>query len=119
MSTIPTCPNTGCGDQGDALLNQAKNRFDAVTNPVNITLDQSRALPQPANFDTGMPRNQIVQEGRAVRVMAFLLKVKREGAESCNWGITGPSNTDIHMVLVSNLPDLDDQDQIDEAEAVQ
>jgi len=51
--------------------------------------------------------------------MAFLLKVKREGAESCNWGITGPSNTDIHMVLVSNLPDLDDQDQIDEAEAVQ
>jgi hypothetical protein len=49
--------------------------------------------------------------------MAFLLKAKREGAESCNCGVTGPSNTDIHLVLVSELRDLDDQDQIDEAEA--
>ena len=119
MSTIPGCPDTGCGDQGDALLNEAKNRIDAVTNPMNPTLDQIRALPQPQTFDTGAPRNQIVAagEGRAVRVMAFLLKAKAEGAESCNCGLTKRIDTDIHLVLVSSLPDLDDQDEVDQAEA--
>jgi hypothetical protein len=91
MNTIPSCPATGCGDLGDALLNQAKNRFDSVTNPTPVTLAQIQGINQPSTWDTGRPRTPLASiEGRPVVVMAFLLKAKREGKESCNCGITGP-----------------------------
>jgi hypothetical protein len=115
---IPSCPATGCGELGDALLNTAKNRFGAVTSPEALTLDKIRAFAKPDTWDTGSPRDSIASiEGRPVVVMGFLLKAKREGAESCNCGITGAVNTDIHLVLVSKLPDLDDEDEVIEAEA--
>ena len=115
---IPSCPSTGCGEAGDALLNTAKNRFGAVTSPQAVTLKNIRDFAQPDTWDTGSPRDSIADiEGRPVVVMGFLLKAKREGAESCNCGITGASNTDIHLVLVSKLPDLDDEDEVNEAEA--
>ena len=116
-SSIANCPaNTGCGDFADALLNQQKNRFAPAANPVAMTLDQVRGLSEPP-FSTGDPRTGLAtNENRVVVVEGFLLKAKREGKESCNCGITGPSNTDIHLVLVSQLPDMDDQDQIDQAE---
>jgi len=115
---IPSCPATGCGEAGDALLNTAKNRFGAVTRPEAITLKNIRDFAQPNTWDTGSPRDSIANiEGRPVVVMGFLLKAKREGAESCNCGITGALNTDIHLVLVSKLPDLDDEDEVIEAEA--
>ena len=116
-SSIANCPaTTGCGDFGDALLNQMKNRFGPVSNPATTTLDNIRGLNEPS-FSTGDSRTGLATiENRVVVVQAFLLKAKREGAESCNCGITGPSNTDIHLVLVSQLPDMDDQDEIDQAE---
>ena len=115
-SSIPKCPLTGCGELGDALLNEMKNRVGPVPNPVKTTLDDIRGLSEP-KFSTGDPRTGLAAtENRVVVVQAFLLKAKREGAESCNCGITGPRNTDIHLVLVDALPDLDDQDQVDEAE---
>ena len=114
---IPSCPATGCGKLGDALLNSAKNRFGAVTSPEALTLDKIRAFAKPDTWDTGSPRDSIASiEGRPVVVMGFLLKAKRGGAESCNCGITGAVNTDIHLVLVSKLPDLDDEDEVNEAE---
>jgi len=115
---IPSCPSTGCGEAGDALLNTAKNRFGRVTNPQAVTLKDIRDFAQPDTWDTGSPRDSIADiEGRPVVVMGFLLKAKRGGAESCNCGITGAVNTDIHLVLVSKLPDLDDEDEVNEAEA--
>jgi hypothetical protein len=119
--SIPACPLTGCGDGGDAFLNESKNRTDAPTSGITtLTLDQIRALSQPSNWPTGSPRASIQgtdKEGSPVAVRAFLLKAKAEGAESCNCGLTKRADTDVHLVLVSNLPDLDDQDQVDEAEA--
>jgi len=115
---IPSCPATGCGELGDALLNTAKNRFGRVTSPQAVTLKDIRDFAQPDTWDTGSPRDSIANiEGRPVVVMGFLLKAKRGGAESCNCGITGAVNTDIHLVLVSKLPDLDDEDEVNEAEA--
>ena len=115
-SSIPACPLTGCGEFGDALLNRMKNRVGPVSNAVTRTLDDIRDLDEP-KFSTGDPRTGIAAtENRVVVVQAFLLKAKREGAESCNCGITGPRNTDIHLVLVDKLPDMDDQDEVDESE---
>ena len=115
---IPGCPATGCGERGDALLNTAKNRFGRVTSPQAVTLKDIRDFAQPDTWDTGSPRDSIASiEGRPVVVMGFLLKAKRGGAESCNCGITGAVNTDIHLVLVSKLPDLDHEDEVNEAEA--
>jgi len=120
QASIPACPLTGCGNGGDAFLNEAKNRSDALTGPTTMSLDQIRALSQPSNWPTGSPRESIQgpgKEGSPVVVKAFLLKAKAEGAESCNCGLTKRVDTDIHLVLVSKLPDLDDQDEVDNAEA--
>lgn len=117
--SIPACPLTGCGDNGDAFLNEQKNRSDAVTGATSKTLDQMRDLDQPSNWPTGTPRDSIQgpgKEGSAVVVKGFLLKAKAEGAESCNCGMTKRAVTDIHLVLVSKMPDMDDQDEIDAAE---
>ena len=54
---IPSCPATGCGKLGDALLNSAKNRFGAVTSPEALTLDKIRAFAKPDTWDTGSPRD--------------------------------------------------------------
>jgi hypothetical protein len=121
QASIPACPLTGCGDGGDALLNQQKNRTDVPTSGITTkTLDQIRGLDQPSNWPTGSPRDSIQgpgKEGSPVAVRAFLLKAKAEGAESCNCGLKKRVDTDIHLVLVSKLPDLDDQDEVDDAEA--
>lgn len=117
--SIPACPLTGCGDGGDAFLNQQKNRSDAVTGATEMTLDEIRALNQPSNWPTGTPRDSIQgagKEGSPVIVKGFLLKARAEGAESCNCGLTKRAVTDIHLVFVSKLPDMDEQDEIDEAE---
>jgi hypothetical protein len=51
-------------------------------------------------------------------VSAYLLKAKAEGSESCNCGLSSRDDTDIHLVLVSSLPAVaDDQAAIDQAEA--
>ena len=42
-------------------------------------------------------------EGKKVRVVAYLLRAKPEGKESCNCELTGVKNTDNHLVLVSRF----------------
>ncbi len=97
----------GCGELGDALLNAAKNRTD-IPSPAGVrrmTLDEIKALPQPARWDTGQSRTQATTagEGRAVVVTGFLQVARHEGAESCNCGLTRRADTDVHLVLVSDL----------------
>ena len=117
QSSIGRCPATGCGARGDALLNQMKNRTDAVSSPERLTLAQIRRLNEPDSFSAGSPRTDFAaNEARGVMITGFLLKALRQGGESCNCGITGPTNTDVHMVLVDKLPDMDDKDEINQAE---
>src|SRR5205823_14949295 len=49
IGSIAECPVQGCGLNGDALLNRAKNRTDtpAPGKVPPMTLDEMRALPQP------------------------------------------------------------------------
>jgi hypothetical protein len=119
-ASIPECPLTGCGKDGDAFLNQQKNRTDAPTGSITTkTLDQIRAMDQPSFWPTGTPRASIRgpgKEGSSVAVKGFLLKARAEGAESCNCEMTKRAVTDIHLVLVSQMPDTDNQDEIDQAE---
>jgi hypothetical protein len=111
IEAIASCPNTGCGDLGDAPLNRAKNRFDAAPpSAKNMTLDQIRGLApsEPPNWNTGQSRASIHgpgEEGSPVTVNGFLLKVKPEGGESCNCGLTHRVDTDVHFALVSDPED--------------
>lgn len=108
IDSIDSCSNTGCGELGDALLNQSKNRFDAPASATNLTLDQIRALHEPLHWDTGQSRTTIQgpgKEGSPVAVSGFLLRVKPEGGESCNCGLTHRVDTDVHFALVSDPED--------------
>lgn len=108
VDQIKDCPDSGCGDFADALLNQAKNRTDNITSGTLKTLDQIRAMPQPLHWNTGQARTSVQvsgKEGTAVEVKGFLLRVKPEGGESCNCGLTKRVDTDVHFALVSNNDD--------------
>lgn len=107
MLTLADCPLTGCGEMGDAELNKAKNRTDAPSKVVAMTLDEILRLPQPPNWNTGSERASIRgrgREGSGVMVAGFLLKAKAEGKESCNCGLSRRVDTDVHMVMVSEMP---------------
>lgn len=116
---LSTCPLAGCGELGDALLNKAKNRSDVATHPVHMTLNEIKQLDQPNRWDTGTSRASIQganKEGTPVWTTGYLLKAKKEGAESCNCGLTRRVDTDVHLVIVNKMPDVDDEDEFDEAE---
>jgi hypothetical protein len=49
-------------------------------------------------------------------VKGFLLKAKAEGAESCNCGLTRRVDTDVHLVLISAMPETDDAEALDQSE---
>ena len=40
-------------------------------------------------------------EGKAIRLVAYALIIRKEGGETCNCKLTGPANTDNHIVIVS------------------
>lgn len=114
IEDIDHCPITGCGELGDAELNTAKNN-EAVPSAAaisNTTIAAIKALRQPATWDTGSPRASLktaTGEGRAVRVMGFLLRVKAEGGESCNCGLTRRAQTDVHLALVEHSDDSEEE----------
>lgn len=111
---IAHCPAAGCGG-GDPLLNRAKNRVTApaASRVVDMTLDDFRNTEQPEEWTAGQDRASIRgdrKEGQPVRVMGYLWKAKREGAESCNCRLDAPGKageliTDIHMVLTDRPDD--------------
>jgi hypothetical protein len=109
-TTIDDCPAEGCGPTADFKLNQAKNRKDLPTNPKSMTLNAIRKLPQPSSWPANKNRSSLQvpgREGTPVIVKGFLLRAKKEGAESCNCGVVGLNNTDIHLVIVDNPNDIE------------
>lgn len=106
VGTIEECPDTGCGENGDALLNRAKNLVPTITSAAAKTLDNIRALAQPSKWNTGASRDTITgrgKEGTEVEVKGFVLAVKPESGESCNCGLTHRDETDVHFALVDDL----------------
>ena len=84
-----------------------------------MTLDEIKKIEQPDRWDTGSSRTDIQvanKEGTAVWTTGYLLKAKKEGAESCNCGLPGVTRTDVHLVIVSSMPDVDDEDEFEDAE---
>ena len=119
IGDITECPLTGCGQGGDANLNSAKNRSDNASSPVAMTLDQIRALHQPARWTNGADRTSIRgsgKEGNAVIVKGYLLKIKAEGKESCNCGLGRRVDTDVHFAVVSKLPDAETAGAVERSE---
>jgi len=105
--SLADCPLTGCGEMGDAELNKGKNRTDVPLNVSAMTVDQVKAIPEPPYWNTGAERTSILgvgREGSGVSVSGFLLKAKAEGKESCNCGLSRRVDTDVHLVLVSEMP---------------
>ena len=107
ITGITSCPEEGCGENGDVELNRAKNRTDipAAASVKHKTLSSMRSLSQPTRWDTGQDRTSIRtagKEGTPVELTGFILKVKRGSAESCNCELPHPVNTDIHIVLVGD-----------------
>ncbi len=66
------------------------------------TLAWIKTLSNPNTFTQGQARDELAQlgEGEKITVAAYLLAAKKEGAESCNCGLTSPEETDNHLVLV-------------------
>jgi hypothetical protein len=119
IATLADCPLTGCGELGDAELNKAKNRTDAPSKVVGMTLDDIRQIPQPPRWNTGSDRSAIRgsgKEGSGVVVSGFLLKAKAEGKESCNCGLSHRVDTDVHLVVVSEMPSSKDKEAMDASE---
>jgi hypothetical protein len=111
-TTIADCPVEGCGTDADFKLNSAKNRTDAPSSSTIqvMTLDQLRAIPQPSSWPVNKDRSSLQgpgREGTPVVLKGFLLRAKKEGAESCNCGVLGVKNTDIHLVLVDDPNDIE------------
>lgn len=119
IASFDDCPLTGCGELGDAALNVVKNRTSVPPAIKGITLDEIRRLPQPRQWNTGADRSSIQgpgKEGSGVMVTGFLLKAKAEGKESCNCGLSRRADTDVHLVLVSKMPDAKTKEAIAESE---
>ena len=73
-----------------------------------MTFDAIRSLTQPSRWNTGEDRTSIKgsgKEGTPVELKGFLLKVKPEGGESCNCGLTRRVDTDVHLALVAATED--------------
>jgi hypothetical protein len=110
ITSIAGCPDTGCGDIGDALLNQAKNRTDipAPAAVQDLTITDLAGISQPASWKTGTPRDSLVgpgREGTPVRLIGRLKIAKREHQETCNCELNSLTDTDIHLVVVRKLSD--------------
>ena len=111
-TTLAHCPADGCSTDHDVdgTLNEQKNiRPDdpKAQQPVQpMTLREIKDLPDPENFSMGDPREDELTglgEGKKVRVVAYLLRAKPEGKESCNCELTRVKDTDNHLVLVSRF----------------
>jgi hypothetical protein len=107
IHSIANCPVDGCGGVSDALLNRAKNRTDLATSPEAITVQDIKNIAQPSDWLTGQPRDSVsTDEGREVRLMAFLKIVKTETmGETCNCNLHELKDTDLHLVMVASKTD--------------
>jgi hypothetical protein len=108
IRTIADCPDTGCGGSGaDPLLNERKNRTADAASPERLTLSDIRRLRQPRRWPVGQDRSSLAaNEDRAVAVMGFLNRASVSTRESTNCNLSGASNNDNHLDLISRPGDV-------------
>ena len=102
-NSLAECPDQGCGSRFDPKLNERKNVSSLDGRAEAKTLTWIKKLDDPENFSQGDDRDELAAlgEGTNVTVTAYLLDAKKEGAESCNCGLTSLPDTDNHLVLVT------------------
>jgi hypothetical protein len=107
--SLAKCPVTGCGGTIDKNLNRRKNIRSAPSGAAeDMTIAEMKALEDPvAGFAKGDTREKLTAlgEGKKIRVVALALVVRPGSKESCNCGLTGPANTDNHIVLIDPSDD--------------
>ena len=104
---LASCPLGGCGSQFDPKLNTAKNAT-TLGAPEDKNYSDLSNLPDPVSGYVlgGADRSALeaAGEGKAIRIVAYVLTIRHEGGESCNCGLTSPpnkdTNTDNHLVIV-------------------
>src|SRR5262249_26310915 len=91
-----------------------KNAMPTATSGDSRTINDFINLPQPAHWNTGAARTfeDSDKEGTMVEVRAYILAVKPEPAESCNCELAGRINTDVHISLVADAEEGDEDNSI-------
>jgi hypothetical protein len=114
IDTIQQCPKSGCGENGDALLNEVKNAVPTATSGESRTINDFINLPQPTRWNTGANRTfaDSGKEGTMVEVRGYILAVKPEGGESCNCELTDRPNIDVYIALVADAQEDDENNSI-------
>lgn len=103
-NSLDDCPEEGCGAGGDPFLNRMKNR---VTIPDDgdvqtRSLSAIRRLRQPVSWVRGSNRASLSsREETPVVIQGYMKVVKPGGKETCNCGLSGAENADLHLVIVS------------------
>jgi hypothetical protein len=116
IDTIEQCPKSGCGENGDALLNALKNAIPTATSGESRTFNDFINLPQPTRWNTGAKRTfeDANKEGTMIELRGYILAVKPERGESCNCGLLGKDKTytDVHIALVEDAQEQDENNSI-------
>ena len=103
LNSITDCPDTGCGSSVDPNLNKQKNIRTENDAPEDKDFSYLANLADPVpRFKIGDTREEPGKagEGKMIRVVAWALVARKGGEESCNCGLSGPVDTDNHIVLV-------------------
>lgn len=107
--SLEECPLEGCSAKNthDPELNKLKN-IKSSTKPVEDTtlakIIAREKKVEKSGYKQGESRDVLtdLDEGSRVRVVGYLLAVKKEGGESCNCGLADVDvTTDNHLVLVN------------------
>ncbi len=112
------CPPEGVG--GDPGLNYLKNRIDVPRSYEDWTVDQLLDLPYPPDVGRRRRANwpsaakEVVQryEGAPVRVVGYLIRQRKQGAESTNCGST--TSVDWHFWISAERGQLQAQSVVAE-----
>jgi hypothetical protein len=107
--SLEECPREGCSKKNthDPQLNRLKNLKSSNKPIEDRTLTELIKLEKKvidSGYKTGKPRTVLTNfgEGTQVRVVGYLLAVKKESGESCNCGLSEVDiTTDNHLVLVN------------------
>lgn len=108
-ASLDVCPREGCSanNHHDPQLNRLKNVGSSTKPLEDRTVTQLIDLEKKvegSGYEQGDPRTVLTNlgEGSQVRVVGYLLAVKKEKGESCNCGLADIDvTTDNHLVLVN------------------
>jgi hypothetical protein len=99
------CPDEGCGGKFDPNLNRVKNITALSGSPEDKDYSYLAGLPKTVpGYKVGNSREKLQAkgEGKAIRVVAYVLTIRHEHGESCNCGLNDVEvTTDNHLVIVS------------------